>query len=255
IDEVFPVIAAASRLAGRTYGEAEEDDVRMRVVADHVRSALIIIGDGVRPGNEGRGYILRRLLRRAVRAMRLLGVTEPVLPHLLPVSLEAMRASYPELETDFERISRVAYAEETAFLRTLESGTQLLAGAVERVGSGGDISGDIAFALHDTHGFPIDLTLEMAAEHGAHVDEAGFRALMQEQRERARADARAKKGGGADLSAYSQLLEAGASEFVGYDALSADARVRGLVADGGAVARAGVGDTLDLVLDVTPFYA
>ncbi|HLS34275.1 MAG TPA: alanine--tRNA ligase-related protein, partial [Brevibacterium sp.] len=176
IDEVFPVIAAASRLAGRTYGEAEEDDVRMRVVADHVRSALIIIGDGVRPGNEGRGYILRRLLRRAVRAMRLLGVTEPVLPHLLPVSLEAMRASYPELETDFERISRVAYAEETAFLRTLESGTQLLAGAVERVGSGGDISGDIAFALHDTHGFPIDLTLEMAAEHGVHVDEAGFRA-------------------------------------------------------------------------------
>ncbi|GAA4506994.1 alanine--tRNA ligase [Brevibacterium yomogidense] len=255
IDEVFPVIEAASRLSGRAYGADGDDDVRMRVVADHVRSALVIIGDGVRPGNEGRGYILRRLLRRAVRAMRLLGVTEPVVPHLLPVSMEAMKASYPELEADFDRISRVAYAEETAFLRTLESGTQLLAGAVDRVGTGGAIAGDIAFALHDTHGFPIDLTLEMASEHGVTVDEEGFRSLMQEQRDRARADARAKKGGAADLSAYSQLLDDGASEFVGYDALSADARVRGLVSDGGAVDRAAVGDTVDLVLDVTPFYA
>lgn len=255
IDEVFPVISAASRLSGREYGALEADDVRMRVVADHVRSALVIIGDGVRPANEGRGYILRRLLRRAVRAMRLLGVTEPVLPHLLPLSMEVMKDSYPELETDFERISRVAYAEETAFLRTLESGTQLLAGAVDRVGTGGDISGDIAFALHDTHGFPIDLTLEMAAEHGVSVDEAGFRTLMQEQRERARADAKSKKGGGADLSAYSQLLDEGASEFVGYDALTSDARIRGLVSEGGAVDRAAAGDTLDLVLDVTPFYA
>lgn len=255
IDEVFPVIEAASSLSGRPYGDDEADDVRMRVVADHVRSALVIIGDGVRPANEGRGYILRRLLRRAVRAMRLLGVTEPVLPHLLPLSMEAMKSSYPELETDFDRISRVAYAEETAFLRTLESGTELLAGAVDRAGTGGDISGDIAFALHDTHGFPIDLTLEMAAEHGVSVDEAGFRNLMQEQRERARADAKSKKGGGTDLGAYSHLLESGRSEFVGYDALTADARIRGLVSDGDPVTRAAVGDTLDLVLDVTPFYA
>ena len=255
IDEVYPVIDEAARLSGRAYGDREEDDVRMRVVADHVRSALVIIGDGVRPGNEGRGYILRRLLRRAVRAMRLLGVTEPVLPHLLPRSMDVMRASYPELETDFDRISRIAYAEETAFLRTLESGTALLTGAVDRVGAGGALSGDIAFALHDTHGFPIDLTLEMAAEHGVRVDEEGFRTLMQEQRDRARADARAKKGGGADLSAYSQLLEEGTTEFVGYDVLNADSRIRGLVADGQSVEVAQPGDTVDLVLDVTPFYA
>src|SRR5699024_5262872 len=225
-------------------GDREEDDVRLPAVRGPRRPALVIIGDGVRPGNEGRGYILRRLLRRAVRAMRLLGVTEPVLPHLLPRSMDVMRASYPELETDFDRISRIAYAEETAFLRTLESGTALLTGAVDRVGAGGALSGDIAFALHDTHGFPIDLTLEMAAEHGVRVDEEGFRTLMQEQRDRARADARAKKGGAADLSAYSQLLDEGASEFVGYDTLSADARVRGLVSDGGAVTRAAVGDTV-----------
>src|SRR5690606_22410114 len=142
-DEVFPVIEAASRLAGRKYGEDEHADVQLRVVADHVRSALIIIGDGVRPGNEGRGYILRRLLRRAVRAMRLLGVKEEVLPELLPRSMEVMRASYPELERAFDRISRVAYAEATASLRTLESGTALLTGAVDRVGEGGSLSGDI----------------------------------------------------------------------------------------------------------------
>jgi alanyl-tRNA synthetase len=255
IDEVFPVIEAASRLSGKRYGANHDDDVRMRVVADHVRAGLIIMGDGVRPGNEGRDYILRRLLRRAVRAMRLLGVSEPVLPELLPVSMEVMKASYPELERDFDRISRVAYAEEAAFLRTLESGTALLAQAVEKAGPAGTLSGEVAFALHDTHGFPIDLTLEMAAEHGVSVDAEGFRTLMSEQRERARADAKAKKGGAKDLSAFSALLERGRTEFIGYDSLSSDARVRGLVRDGEAVERAVPGDTLDLVLDVTPFYA
>ena len=256
IDEVFPVIAAASALAGKEYGADHADDVRMRVVADHVRSALVIIGDGVRPGNEGRGYILRRLLRRAVRAMHLLGVSEPVLPHLLPVSKDVMAESYPELDTDFDRISRIAYAEETAFRRTLESGTQLLTNAVEKVGSGGTIGGDVAFALHDTHGFPIDMTLEMAAEQGVEVDAEGFAALMAEQRTRAKADAKAKKGGlQADLSAFSALLESGPTEFVGYDNLSTDSRIRGLVSGGTAVDTAGVGDTVDLVLDVSPFYA
>lgn len=257
IDEVFPVIEAASRLADRTYGEDEHADVQLRVVADHVRSALIIIGDGVRPGNEGRGYILRRLLRRAVRAMRLLGVKEEVLPELLPVSMQAMKLSYPELETDFDRISRVAYAEEKAFLRTLESGTQLFANAAKSLdGADKTISGDIAFALHDTHGFPIDLTLEMASEAGLSVDEAGFRELMSEQRTRAKADAKAKKGGGhTDLSAYSALLDEGASEFVGYDRLESDSRVRGIVVDGVAAEVLTAGQSGDVVLDLTPFYA
>ena len=255
IDEVYPVIKKAEELSGRTYGANHDDDVRMRVVADHVRSALVIIGDGVRPGNEGRGYILRRLLRRAIRAMRLLGVTQPVLPHLLPVSKDAMKQSYPELDTDFDRISKIAYAEETAFLRTLESGTQLLTRTVAEVGKGGTIDGAVAFTLHDTHGFPIDLTVEMAHEAGVEVDVDGFKAHMEEQRQRAKADAKSKKGGGANLTAYSHLLEAGTSEFVGYDNLNTLATVRGIIKDGEAVPVAHAGDTVDVVLDITPFYA
>src|SRR5690554_5810090 len=184
IDEVFPVIKAAEALSGRRYGASTEDDVRMRVVADHVRSSLMLIGDGVVPSNEGRGYVLRRLLRRSVRAMRLLGVDTVTLPELLPVSKDAMSASYPELETDFERISQVAYGEEEAFRRTLVAGTQIFdtaVAAVKRGTAGSDdgapapgapspvLSGSDAFALHDTYGFPIDLTLEMAAEQGVAV--------------------------------------------------------------------------------------
>ncbi len=255
IDEVYPVLAAACELAGKTYGADHDDDVRMRVVADHIRSSLIIIGDGVRPSNEGRGYILRRLLRRAVRAMRLLGVSEPVLPVLLPVSRDAMAESYPELATDFERISRVAYAEEKAFRRTLESGTELLNKSVAHLHGGHELSGEVAFALHDTHGFPIDLTLEMAHEQGVEVDEAGFRTLMEQQRQRAKADAKSKKGGHADVTAFSELLDGGATEFVGYDTLESGATVRGLVSAGQFVDVARPGDTVDLVLDTTPFYA
>src|ERR671938_1702271 len=208
IDEVAPVLRRAAELSGVTYGKDHEADVRLRVVADHVRSGLMLISDGVTPGNEGRGYILRRLLRRAVRSMKLLGVDEATLPELLPVSRDAMKASYPELEADFARIAAVAYAEEEAFRRTLASGTALFDTAVREAKSAGTpaLSGEQAFSLHDTYGFPIDVTLEMAAEQGVTVDEAGFRALMQQQRDRARADARAKKTGAVDLGAYRDLL-------------------------------------------------
>jgi alanyl-tRNA synthetase len=231
-DEVFPVIAAAEDLSGRRYGADHDDDVRFRVVADHVRSSLMLIGDGVTPGNEGRGYVLRRLLRRAVRSMRLLGVDAPTLEQLLPVSMDRMKASYPELETDFQRISQVAYAEEDAFRRTLSSGTTILDTAVARAKSSGSttLGGAEAFALHDTYGFPIDLTLEMAAEQGLSVDEPGFRALMQEQRDRAKRDAKDKKGlGHVDVSVYRSLLDrAGASEFTGYAEVRSEAVVRRL---------------------------
>src|SRR3712207_3282362 len=209
IDEVAPVLHRAAEIAGVRYGADHEDDVRLRVVADHVRSGLMLIGDGVTPGNEGRGYILRRLLRRAVRSMKLLGVDEATLPELLPVSRDAMKASYPELETDFARISSVAYAEEEAFRRTLTSGTALFDTAVREARAAGtpSLSGEQAFSLHDTYGFPIDVTLEMAAEQGVAVDQEGFRALMQQQRDRARADARAKKTGSVDVLAYRRLLD------------------------------------------------
>src|ERR671917_2172534 len=208
IDEVAPVLRRAAELAGVSYGRGGRDghtnDVRLRVVADHVRSGLMLIGDGVTPGNEGGGYILRRLLRRAVRSMKLLGIDEATLPELLPVSRDAMSASYPELATDFARISAVAYAEEEAFRRTLSAGTTLFDTAVAQAKAAGTpaLSGEQAFSLHDTYGFPIDVTLEMAAEQGVTVDEAGFRALMQEQRDRARADARAKRTGSVDVAGH-----------------------------------------------------
>ncbi|WP_286967096.1 MULTISPECIES: alanine--tRNA ligase [Arsenicicoccus] len=259
IDEVYPVIERAEAISGRTYGANDDDDVRFRVVADHVRSSLMLIGDGVTPGNEGRGYVLRRLLRRAVRSMRLLGVTTPALPELLPVSMEQMSRSYPELKRDFSRISQIAYAEEEAFRRTLTSGTTILDSAVSAVKTSGAgvLGGDKAFQLHDTYGFPIDLTLEMAAEQGVSVDEEGFRRLMGEQRARAKADARAKKQGHGDAHAYRELADAlgHAVEFTGYDEVRSEARVSGLVVDGESTRSAAAGQDVEIVLDRTPFYA
>ncbi len=265
IDEVYPVIETAAELSGKRYGEhshhdaatSHPDDVRLRVVADHVRSSLMLIGDGVTPGNEGRGYVLRRMLRRAVRSMRLLGVDEPSLPLLLPVSKDRMKASYPELERNFERISQIAYAEEVAFRRTLASGTTILDTAVEQVKSSGGhvLAGSQAFTLHDTYGFPIDLTLEMAAEQGLEVDQDGFRRLMTEQRERAKADARAKKHGHGDTHAYRELREQGPTEFRAYLELDTDSQVRGLLRDGELVPAATQGEQVEVVLERTPFYA
>ncbi|MET1063262.1 MAG: alanine--tRNA ligase [Aeromicrobium sp.] len=258
IDEVFPVIEKASEISGRTYGKDRTDDVRFRVIADHVRSGLMLMGDGVTPGNEARGYVLRRLLRRAVRSMRLLGYEDPALPELLPVSLERMKASYPELEADFPRIAQIAYAEEDAFRQTLGKGTQIFETAATAVKDkgGSALSGDQAFTLHDTYGFPIDITLEMASEQGLTVDEEGFRALMAEQRSRAKADAKSKKGSHADTTVYRAALDAnGPTDWQAYTTLTTESRVLGLIAEGGGVPALGAGAIGEVVLDRTPFYA
>jgi alanyl-tRNA synthetase len=261
IDEVFPVLERAAELTGRRYGEDEAADVRLRVVADHVRSGLMIMADGITPSNEGRGYVLRRLLRRVIRSVRLLGHGGPVLPELLPVSRDAMALSYPEVATDFGRISTYAYGEEEAFAQTLRAGTTIFDGAVAAVRSGGGstLPGHQAFQLHDTYGFPIDLTLEMAAEQGLSVDEDGFRRLMAEQRQRAKADAQARRTGGlgdAAASAYRAILDgSGSTRFTGYVEAEREAKVTGLLAGGQARAEAGEGDEVEVVLDVTPFYA
>ncbi|WP_449372957.1 alanine--tRNA ligase [Arthrobacter psychrolactophilus] len=262
-DQVRPVLDKAAELAGKNYTSTDDpadphhvDDVRLRVVADHIRSALMLISDGVSPSNEGRGYVLRRLIRRAVRSMRLLGVETAVLPELLPVSRDAMKGAYPEVETDFARIARIAYAEERAFLRTIASGTARLEEAVEESKAANtSLSGAEAFALHDTYGFPIDLTLEMAGEAGLAVDEAGFRALMLEQRQRAQKDAKSKKGGHADLSVFHELLAQGETVFTGYTELEGEGRVRSILSNGASVQHASTGDEISLVLDATPFYA
>jgi alanyl-tRNA synthetase len=263
IDQMFPVIEKACALSGRRYGaggaEGHEDDVRLRVVADHVRSALMLIGDGVTPGNEGRGYVLRRLLRRAVRSMRLLGVEDRTLPELFPVSRDRMQESYPHLELEWERISTVAYAEEEAFRATLRAGTQIFDLAVAQARDSGStmLGGDRVFALHDTYGFPVDLTLEMAAEQGLAVDEDGFRRLMAEQRARAKADAKAKKTRHSETHHYRALAdELGRSvHFTGYDEVVSEATVRGILAGAGTASSAGEGEEVELVLDRTPFYA
>ncbi len=257
IDDVRPVLDRAAEIAGVRYGADPDADVRLRVVADHVRSALMLVADGVTPGNEAHRYVVRRLLRRAVRAMRLLGVDEPTMPELLAVSKDRMKLSYPELEADFGRISGVVAAEEEAFRRTLAAGTTILDTAVRETKSAGAtaLPGDRAFALHDTYGFPIDLTLEMAAEQGLEVDEVGFRAMMAEQRDRAKADSRTRKSGQADVSVYRELRTAGATPFTGYEELGTDASVRGLVRSGERVPEAGAGEIVEVVLDRTPFYA
>ncbi len=266
IDVMFPVIEKAMELTGRRYGaggpDGHTDDVRFRVVADHVRSSMMLISDGVTPGNEARGYVLRRLLRRAVRSMRLLGYEDRALPELMPVSRDKMGETYGELQRDWERISTVAYAEEDAFRQTLRAGTAIfdLATTEVKQSGGAQLSGAKAFSLHDTYGFPIDLTLEMASEQGLSVDEDGFRRLMAEQRDRAKADARAKKGQHRDASAYRAVADSlgRAVEFTGYQEVVTEGSVRGLISAGaadGMVRSAREGDEVELVLDRTPFYA
>jgi alanyl-tRNA synthetase len=266
IDEVRPILARAAEMTGKVYGahsghvagESHPDDVRLRVIADHVRTALMLIGDGVTPSNEGRGYVLRRIMRRAIRAMRLLGWQGAALPELLPIARDCMSPSYPELATDFPRIADYAYKEEDSFLSTLRAGTTILDTAITdtRSSGGSRLSGAQAFQLHDTYGFPIDLTLEIAAEQGLDVDQDGFRRLMSEQRTRAKADAAARKTGHADLSAYRSVLDAGGPvEFTGYQEVSRESRVRALLGDSGRLEVAGEGDYVELVLDTTPFYA
>lgn len=256
IDQVRPVLDLTAELSGKVYGENEEDDVRMRVIADHIRSGLMLIGDGVTPSNEGRGYILRRLLRRAILSLRLLGVSDPTFERLFRASFEAMREAYPELDKNYTFIERAALAEEVTFLRTLSAGISILDSAVASAEADAtSLPGSTAFLLHDTHGFPIELTLEIAEEAGVEVDRATFTSLMQEQRDRAKADALAKKGQRADLSVYKTLRGLGETLFLGYDEFEHESRVLGILVDGQEVAAASEGDIAEIVLAETTLWA
>jgi alanyl-tRNA synthetase len=256
-DLMRPIIDRAEELTGRSYGVEHTDDVRFRVIADHARTAAMLIADGVNPGNDGRGYVLRRLLRRIVRSARLLGAEKPVMAELIKVVTDLMAPSYPELATDFSRIETVSVGEEMAFLKTLNTGETLFDNAATAVKSKGgkQITGSDAFALHDTYGFPIDLTLEMAAEAGLSVDEDGFRSLMAEQRKRAKDDAQARKHAHADLTVYKELVDRGATEFTGFDELTSEATVLALIADGVRVPVATAGRDIEVILDRSPMYA
>ncbi|MFK4836758.1 alanine--tRNA ligase [Microbacterium sp. ZW T2_14] len=256
-DQVRPVLDKAVELSGRTYGANHDDDVRFRVVADHVRSSLMLMSDGVTPANDGRGYILRRLMRRVIRSMRLLGVDGPTFGVLFEASRDAMKDAYPVVETDWARISQYALAEEATFLRTLAAGESLLDESLaETKATGGTtLTGSEAFLLHDTYGFPIDLTLEIAEEAGLSVDRAAFDGLMQEQRARAKADARARKRQLADTSVYRDLRAQGETVFTGYTDLEAESQVLGILVDGVSVDRASVGQIAEVILAETALYA
>jgi alanyl-tRNA synthetase len=258
IDTTMQILNMASSLTGIKYGTAEKSDISLRVIADHARTSAMLIGDGVTPGNEGRGYVLRRMMRRTIRNMRLLGSHDPIISDLTRAAIGAMGPQYPELVAAQERILAVSVAEEESFLQTLKSGTQIfdLAATALKAKKISTLGGKEVFKLHDTYGFPYDLTLEMAQEVGLQIDTDGFQRLMKEQKDRAKADARAKKSGHTDLSQYKQIADgSGLSTFLGYTHTEAEGKINGLLVDGVIAQSAKSGDDVEVILDRTPFYA
>ena len=258
IDTTMQILKRAMDLTGVKYGKNEKSDISLRVIADHARTSAMLIGDGVTPGNEGRGYVLRRMMRRTIRNMRLLGTNDPIMSELTLAAIGAMGPQYPELISDQKRILAVSVSEEESFLQTLKSGTQIfdVASTQLKKEKKNVLPGEEVFKLHDTYGFPFDLTLEMAREEGLEVDEAGFTKLMKEQRDRAKADAKAKKSGHTDLSEYKKIADSkGAGEFIGYTHIRSEAKLNGILVNGLSVKSANAGDDVEIVLDRTPFYA
>ena len=262
VDTIRAILDEACRLTGTIYGKDEKSDTAIRVITDHIRSTTMMICDGIMPSNEGRGYVLRRLLRRAARYGRLLGLEQPFLYQIAPIVVRESGAAYPELIGRRDYITRIIRIEEERFAETIQQGSVILEGYLADVRlNGGDVlSGDAVFRLHDTYGFPLDLTREIAAEQGVALDEAGFRTEMQRQKESARAALRAKAG-----SAWAQAeLPEGvdrsrATVFTGYDALEQQATVVALLKAGQnglePVDSAVTGDAVTMIVDQTPFYA
>lgn len=250
-----PIIQKTARMAGKTYGEDAGLDVAFKVIADHVRTISFAIGDGALPSNEGRGYVIRRLLRRAVRYGKVLGVNEPFLYELPPVVGEIMQAYYPEVKDKADFIARVIKTEEERFHETLNEGLNMLADMISRLKEEGKtiISGKQAFRLYDTYGFPIDLTEDFAAEQGMEVDLAAFEEEMKAQRERAREARENVDSMQVQGSVLTSLTER--SAFVGYDRLEAEAKVVALIQDDQLVDFASAGQSCQVILDQTPFYA
>jgi len=258
IDTTIQILNRASELTGVKYGASEKSDVSLRVIADHARTSAMLIGDGVTPGNEGRGYVLRRMMRRTIRNMRLLGSMDPIMSELTVAAIGAMGPQYPELVSDKKRILAVSASEEESFLQTLKSGTQIfdVSSAALKKSKSSVLPGEDVFKLHDTYGFPFDLTLEMAREEGLSVDEDGFRRLMKEQKDRAKADAKSKKSGHTDVSVYRSIADkSGKTEFLGYTNTSSESKLTGLLLDGVGVSSATEGDDVEIILNRTPFYA
>ncbi|HJP65326.1 MAG TPA: alanine--tRNA ligase, partial [Actinomycetota bacterium] len=261
VDNVFltdllrPLLAAAERVTDHPYGRDERTDVSLRVIAEHGRATTFLIGDGVLPSNEGRGYVLRRMLRRVVTHARRLGVDRPVLGELVQTTVALMGEAYPELTANQAFILQVASSEEERFAGTYRQGIVLLEQEVGKAKETGtdSLPGSTAFRLHDTHGFPLEITLELASEEGLAVDTDAFASLMEDQRRRAQQAA--KKGDAAEGVLGQIAAQAGPTEFVGYELLNADGRLVGLAVDGTKAEAAGEGLAVRVVLDRTSFYA
>ncbi|HKM43608.1 MAG TPA: alanine--tRNA ligase [Limnochordia bacterium] len=257
VDNLKPVIDGVGTLANVVYGRDPEADVSLRVVADHVRAVSFLIADGVLPSNEGRGYVLRRLLRRAIRHARLLGIRDSFLNKIVTLVIEQMKPAYPELLEREEYIYKVVGLEEQRFSETLEQGMRLLQELAQKAKNAGlsEIVGQDIFQLYDTFGFPIDLTREILAEDGLSVDEAGFSEAMEAQRERARKARTAHGYLDSNLAVYQELAGAVTTEFVGYNHSQVDTKILGIILDDHGVDKADQGHQVAVILEKTPFYA
>lgn len=254
-DLFAPVVAAISAKSGIPYNHSRETDVSMRVIADHLRSAAFLLTDGLMPSNEGRGYVLRRIIRRASRHAKLLGMQGAALSGLLFSVREAMGGVYPELTTEHDRSAKLLQVEEDKFARTLEQGVRILDGLIEKLQKAGGttIPGEEVFKLYDTFGFPLDLARDIALDKDLHIDEDGFHREMEVQRERARASWVGEEEAVAAI--YKELQsEIGETVFVGYDMTEADAVVKAILKGGKVVTQASAGDEVELFFDRTPFY-
>ncbi len=253
VDTVQNIMKHISKIAGVNYHDNEKQDVSLRVITDHIRSTTFMIGDGVMPSNEGRGYVLRRLLRRAARHGRLLGIREPFLFEVADTVIQENMSAYPELAEKKDFIQKLIHTEEVAFGKTIDSGLALLDEVLQNM-EGTVLPGEDAFKLYDTYGFPLDLTADILEEKGFTVDEEGFQKLMKEQKERAR---NARKDAGADAwkGGASVAEQLDASKFVGYETMSAEAKVVAIIKENELAETVAEGETAAVVLDVTPFYA
>jgi len=250
-DLFMPLIKAISKESGVSYDSAHS--VSIRVIADHIRAAAFLISDGVMPSNEGRGYVLRRIMRRGARHARLIGIHEPFLYRNVDHVIELMKGHYPELYMNREIISTVTHREEEGFINTLEQGMKILDDVIQQVKESGTktIPGETLFKLYDTYGFPLDITAEIARENELVLDEAGFREAMKTQQERAR---RAWVGQEKTKPIYQSLKSAVSTKFVGYEQIESSGRVAAIIKDGVNVERASSGDEIEVVFDKTPFY-
>jgi alanyl-tRNA synthetase len=254
-DLVRTVLAAGERLTGTAYGADAGSDVALRILADHARAITFLIGDGVVPSNEGRGYVLRRLIRRLVRHAWSLGASEAVTPGLIDTTVDVMGEGYPAVADGRDGIVEMAEREENRFRRTLEAGYELIDAELADVESGGSLDGAVAFKLHDTYGFPIELTEEIAAERGLEVDRPGFDAEMAAQRERARAARKETVDEEAEPVYRAVFDRSGPTEFVGYETTRAVGRILSILREGEPVEAAEDGEDVEVFLDRTPFYA